>query len=78
MKAYYNIYLTIDDVRVWMNKYTSKMSFTFAENLCSTAWKSAVDTASCKLVFNDRNVVELSDIVSKIVEAQQSFPQKEI
>ena len=78
MKAYYNIYLTIDDVRVWMNKYTSKMSFTFAENLCSTAWKSAVDTASCKLIFNDRNVVELSDIVSKIVEAQQSFPQKEI
>ena len=78
MKAYYNIYLTIDDVRVWMNKYTSKMSFTFAENLCSTAWKSAVDTASCKLVFNDRNVVELSDIVSKIVEAQQSFPQKEV
>lgn len=78
MKAYYNIYLTINDVRVWMNKYTSKMSFTFAENLCSTAWKSAVDTASCKLVFNDRNVVELSDIVSKIVEAQQSFPQKEI
>lgn len=78
MKAYYNIYLTIDDVRVWMNKYTSKMSFTFAENLCSTAWKSAVDTASCKLVFNDRNVAELSDIVSKIVEAQQSFPQKEI
>lgn len=78
MKAYYNIYLTIDDVRVWMNKYTSKMSFTFAENLCSTAWKSAVDTASCKLVFNDRNVIELSDIVSKIVEAQQSFPQKEI
>ena len=78
MKAYYNIYLTIDDVRVWMNKYTSNMSFTFAENLCSTAWKSAVDTASCKLIFNDRNVVELSDIVSKIVEAQQSFPQKEI
>lgn len=78
MKAYYNIYLTIDDVRVWMNKYTSKMSFTFAENLCSTAWKSAVDTASCKLVFNDRNVAELSEIVSKIVEAQQSFPQKEI
>ena len=78
MKAYFNIYLTIDGVRVWMNKYSSKNSLSISHNLCSTAWKSAVDTASCKLVFNDRNVQELADIISKMVEAQQSFPPKDI
>lgn len=78
MKAYYNIYLTIDDVRVWMNKYTSKLSYSFSNNLCSTAWKSVTDTASVKLVFNDRNVAELSEIISALIDAQQSFPPKEI
>ena len=78
MKAYYNIYLTIDDVRVWMNKYTSKLSYSFSNNLCSTAWKSVTDTASVKLVFNDRNVAELSEIISALIEAQQAFPPKEI
>ena len=78
MKAYYNIYLTIDDVRVWMNKYTSKLSYSFSNNLCSTAWKSVTDTASVKLVFNDRNVAELSEIISALIAAQQAFPPKEI
>ena len=78
MKAYYNIYLTIDDVRVWMNKYTSKLSYSFSDNLCSTAWKSVTDTASVKLVFNDRNVAELSEIVSALIVAQQAFPPREI
>ena len=78
MKAYYNIYLTIDDVRVWMNKYTSKLSYSFSNNLCSTAWKSVTDTASVKLVFNDRNIAELSEIISALIAAQQAFPPKEI
>ena len=78
MKAYYNIYLTIDGIRVWMNKYTANQSYSFSNNLCSTSWKSVTDTASCKLVFNDRNVAELSEIISKLIEAQQSFPPKDI
>ncbi|MGN1189070.1 MAG: hypothetical protein ACI4SL_01600, partial [Candidatus Ornithospirochaeta sp.] len=78
MKAYYNIYLIIDGVRVWMNRFTSKMSFSFSKNLCSTAWKSAVDSASCKLVFNDRNVTELAELVSRLVSAQQAFPPEDI
>lgn len=78
MKAYYNIYLTIDGIRVWMNKYTANQSYSFSDNLCSTSWKSVTDTASCKLVFNDRNVAELSEIISKLIEAQQSFPPKDI
>ena len=71
MKAYYNIYLTIDGIREWMNKYTANQSYSFSDNLCSTSWKSVTDTASCKLVFNDRNVAELSEIISKLIEAQQ-------
>ena len=78
MKAYYSIYLTIDGTRVYMNEYTSRMSLSFSHNLCSTAWKSAVDSASCKLVFNDRNVQGLALIISKLVAAQQAFPPESI
>ena len=78
MVADYKIYLTIGDVRVEMSNFISKLSLSFQHNLCSTSWKSVTDTASCTLQFNDRNIPQLAEVVSKLIEAQQAFPPEEV
>ena len=78
MVADYKIYLTIGDVRVEMSNFISKLSLSFQHNLCSTSWKSVTDTASCILQFNDRNIPQLAEVVSKLIEAQQAFPPEEV
>ena len=67
MVADYKIYLTFGDVRVEMSNFISKLSLSFQHNLCSTSWKSVTDTASCTLQFNDRNIPQLAEVVSKLI-----------